>query len=803
MTSNSRYSTLNRLRTRSLDSTGIASSSPRHYFTRKFATIISDKDLPERKDPLGLNTPVGIFFLLIRLTIPLAYIYICLILVRELWPTAIQNPVLSTYLPFLVHAFENMQKTSKFVDLWVVLEVIFCILQKVHIQWLQYKDPIEASLQAAPMLEDCERASLWCQMMNQIMGGDPTEFIRGWFFDEALENITKYDVLDFLAWSMFEGRNQEHLTNKELVQLNSFLNELEWRLSFHLYGDDGGGDESFVTNRYNLKSPDGEFAFFEKDIEDEILLRDRFSSRNSVTSTSAFANKAVLQWNDDVEKRVKPRKEFHFQANSHDETPLFFSNIIDFLQKKFGGVDFHPVQDIRNFVAVKRQQLNQAEEHAMVAASNMYGSFVHRGSSFDNLLSAISTATHQQLNEIWVSVCKVESRVKERFMLQQQLKGYRLLLDKMRSMSAAAPTRQMAELLRKITKCNESLLQVEKSAFVVFLKAAETSSMNFLGRKEPQRYAKYSNDPLLGLATYPLMFNLLVLVLTDGLLRVLLKRRGFRRMKISSTIYYYHPGLNLAEFDCSSSDDDVESIPFVFCHGIGIGLIYYLSFIDELIKSGKPILLPEIPYVCGFRPWVSRNSILTPVEVVNCLTAMLASHGYLKANFIGHSYGTSWLSYMCKYASHTMASVLFLDPVCFCLHHPCLTKNFVYQRPDFGAIGHIITTDVIVNWTIQRSFPWSRIILFIEDIPDIPCSICLSDLDELIPAAIVENDLQRSGANIIDYELNWEHKFDRDGLNAMVFRGDRHGDWTDRLSAVHCVANIATIMSEQCETNKD
>jgi hypothetical protein len=41
-----------------------------------------------------------------------------------------------------------------------------------------------------------------------------------------------------VAWSMFEGRNQEHLTADELRQLHDFVDELEWKISEHLYRSD-------------------------------------------------------------------------------------------------------------------------------------------------------------------------------------------------------------------------------------------------------------------------------------------------------------------------------------------------------------------------------------------------------------------------------------------------------------------------------------------------------------------------------------------------------------------------------------
>jgi hypothetical protein len=62
-------------------------------------------------------------------------------------------------------------------------------------------------------------------------------FLRGWFFGEPpVESISRYDIRDFLAWSMFENRNLEHLTSTEWEQLEDFVTELEYRISLHRYG---------------------------------------------------------------------------------------------------------------------------------------------------------------------------------------------------------------------------------------------------------------------------------------------------------------------------------------------------------------------------------------------------------------------------------------------------------------------------------------------------------------------------------------------------------------------------------------
>jgi hypothetical protein len=386
--------------------------------------------------------------------------------------------------------------------------------------------------------------------------------------------------------------------------------------------------------------------------------------------------------------------------------------------------------------------------------------------------------------------------------LQQQLKGYRMLLEKAVH-SNSVPPRQMVDLMKKITQCNENLEAIEHSAMNAFLKAMRLDVSQLLQRREPQRYAKYTEDPLLGLAVYPLLFNFGILALTDGLLRRFMKSRGFERLYIGSTVYYYHKGYADTSMGIGDDEDEEQLIPIVFCHGIGIGLSYYLSLIDELLKLGHPLFLPEIPYVCGFRPWLSLKSILTPHAAVATLTAMLASHGHMKATFVGHSYGTSWLSYMCKYSPDSIAALQFLDPIVFCLHMPCLTKSFVYHRSDPGSSSYMIRTDVIINWTIQRSFPWSRIVLFTEDIPaNIPCAIYISENDVLIPVDAVKGYFKSKGAKFCDMDEASAEHFSQGPINVTILRGQAHGDWPMCAKSSASIAVAARVLTEQAECGR-
>lgn len=239
----------------------LASSPLRHYYSRKSSVTLSKKDvscpsfsiclalcqlksdapffvkLPSEDGAIGFYSVWGFVYLCVFLVVPFAYVYILLILCRELcvsFPETVYKPI-QVYFPILAQVVSTMEKSSVFVEVWCMIEAVFFILLKLQIKWLQLKDPLEASLSSAPMMESEERRVLWKRMMD-AESDDPVSFISGWFFDQTHENISRYDVRDFVAWSMFEGRNQEHLTGEELSQLEDFVEELENRIGIQIFG---------------------------------------------------------------------------------------------------------------------------------------------------------------------------------------------------------------------------------------------------------------------------------------------------------------------------------------------------------------------------------------------------------------------------------------------------------------------------------------------------------------------------------------------------------------------------------------
>jgi len=76
-----------------------------------------------------------------------------------------------------------------------------------------------------------------------------------------------------------------------------------------------------------------------------------------------------------------------------------------------------------------------------------------------------------------------------------------MTLAQMRGMATAVPSKQMADLMRKITGCYEALEGVENSAMDAFVQVTGYVGKNLLpSGKEPPRYLKYSCDPLMDVA---------------------------------------------------------------------------------------------------------------------------------------------------------------------------------------------------------------------------------------------------------------------------------------------------------------
>ena len=106
------------------------------FISRRSSTAqIREHELPLEKGARGIFTPSGIFFFLVKLVVPAAYVYIVLVLLRELadaFPIGFAEPV-ERYLPPIARLISLMQKSSLFMEVWAVIEGVFFIILKINL----------------------------------------------------------------------------------------------------------------------------------------------------------------------------------------------------------------------------------------------------------------------------------------------------------------------------------------------------------------------------------------------------------------------------------------------------------------------------------------------------------------------------------------------------------------------------------------------------------------------------------------------------------------------------------------------
>lgn len=252
---------------------------------------------------LGFHSPWAFLWYFFFLIAPLAYIYIALMLLRDLceyFPETVQKP-LAIYFPFLARVTTMMKSYygCRFVDIWCMIEAAFFIFCKLKIRYLQSKDPLEACLSAAPMLDPDERKALWEHI---VAAESEPSWLEEWFLDRpSIESIRLYDIYDFICWALFDGRNQEHLTTDELNDLEGYVDDLEYRISLQLYGISEEEDNPDIASPIGL------------DTSGRISVDSMDGSIRATNRTRTFSDAATASDADNIDS-------FNYDLHSVDET---------------------------------------------------------------------------------------------------------------------------------------------------------------------------------------------------------------------------------------------------------------------------------------------------------------------------------------------------------------------------------------------------------------------------------------------------------------------------------------------------
>ena len=238
-----------------------------------------------------------------------------------------------------------------------------------------------------------------------------------------------------------------------------------------------------------------------------------------------------------------------------------------------------------------------------------------------------------------------------------------------------------------------------------------------------------------------------------------LEKLGFQRHR-SGTLWYW---LRRGRGKSAGSQP-----PIVFCHGVGVNLLPYVHFINEVLRQvsrGRDIFLVSLPHI-SMR---IKEDVPSSAEMVACLRDMLLSWDHTSAHFVGHSFGSIVVAWMCRNAKDTVAVATFLDPVCFLLIKPDVCYNFMYRQPETATqllMHYFVARELYIAHSLSRNFFWYQNLLWPEEL-QAPCMVMLSGEDSIVPAHSVRRYLtgwmQRQGGD--SFRLLWFPKMGHGEMN--------------------------------------
>eukprot|EP01134_Creolimax_fragrantissima_P003285 CFRG3285T1 len=267
------------------------------------------------------------------------------------------------------------------------------------------------------------------------------------------------------------------------------------------------------------------------------------------------------------------------------------------------------------------------------------------------------------------------------------------------------------------------------------------------------------------------------------LTQITLRIAGFHYRHNGALNYWYRQGS--ATIDTLDQDEELQrSKPFVFLHGLGLGLAPYLHFILQLVthvnSRGSDLYVLEMPYVA----MRIHSTVPSMNDKAKAIEAMLHADGYTSANFIGHSFGTLVLARICKICPTVITSVVFVDPICFLLFLPDVLKNFIYTSPtslqDWTRYL-LCSRELYTQHTLCRNFWWYQLTLFAHELPP-NASVFLSENDNIIPTNAVKQYLREHSMHVKHLE---------------VFSGADHGQFLANFTSQAAILEQA--LSEEAE----
>lgn len=271
----------------------------------------------------------------------------------------------------------------------------------------------------------------------------------------------------------------------------------------------------------------------------------------------------------------------------------------------------------------------------------------------------------------------------------------------------------------------------------------------------------------------PLMYYIITALAVPAVCDLHLWNNGFKRHRSGTLRYFRRPGTVPPE----------EDRPLVFCHGVGINLMPYAPFINEMISgaNGRSVFLVSLPHI-SMR---IQEDVPSKGEMVASISDMLASWGNASAHFVGHSFGSIVLAWMIKEAPSLVSFVTFVDPVCFLLIKPDVCYNFMYRAPQTPTqllTHYFVARELYIAHSLSRNFFWYQNLLWPEEVT-MPALVVLSGFDSIVPAHSVRR-----------YLMAYKHKHELSRLRMLWFPQMGHGEINFGPVGVEACQKIVTEM---------
>ena len=122
--------------------------------------------------------------------------------------------------------------------------------------------------------------------------------------------------------------------------------------------------------------------------------------------------------------------------------------------------------------------------------------------------------------------------------------------------------------------------------------------------KKPKKFAKFNFSKLYDIIIWPFFFHVLLYFYSSVVMNVILRLKGFKPV--------YKGSRRCWHLEQSRETANNNTTPICFIHGIGIGLMPYLSLIGKLQKTARPIILLEVSEVSAFRCFDFNKKVSKP-----------------------------------------------------------------------------------------------------------------------------------------------------------------------------------------------